>query len=85
MPSVVNAGYTTLHSGAAFATDPRAVEVVRAQQLCQPAIEALHYAAGLWRLRLGQPMLNTQRQAQRIKRMLTGSRSGALAKQAIQR
>jgi len=60
-----------------------AVEVVRAQHLTEPAIEALHHAIGLLCFGLGQPVLNPQRLAQLIELVLPCGRAAAPAKQSV--
>lgn len=61
----------------------RTVEVVRAQHLAEPAIEALNHAIGLRRLGLGQSVLNPQSLAQLIELVLPCGRTAAIAKQPV--
>ena len=60
-----------------------AVEVVRAQHLAQPSIEALDHAIGLRSFGLGQPMLNTQGLAQLVKLVLSCGLAASATKQAV--
>ncbi|VVM06576.1 hypothetical protein MAMT_01288 [Methylacidimicrobium tartarophylax] len=60
-----------------------ALEGMSTEDLRQPSVEALHYAIGARRLRLGQAVLDSQCLAERVKLMGSGSILGFLAEDPI--